>query len=70
MAKRILVVNPNSNANVTKGLDEAVEPLRLAGGPLIECATLAERAKAMTGICEARAAQARGQSAPPGGKLH
>ena len=37
---------------------------------LLECATLAERAKAMTGICEARAAQARGQSAPPGGKLH
>jgi allantoin racemase len=42
MAKRILVVNPNSNVNVTKGLDAAVEPLRLAGGPAIECTTLAE----------------------------
>ena len=42
MSKRILVVNPNSNLNVTQGLDAAVVPLRLAGGPAIECATLAE----------------------------
>jgi Asp/Glu/hydantoin racemase len=42
MAKRILVVNPNSNRNVTKGLDAAVEPMRVAGGPEIECTTLAE----------------------------
>ena len=37
---------------------------------LLECATLAERAKAMTGFCEARAAEARGNSAPPGSKPH
>ncbi|MCA3266466.1 MAG: aspartate/glutamate racemase family protein [Azospirillum sp.] len=40
MAQRILVVNPNSNANVTRGIDAAVAPLRLPGGPEIECMTL------------------------------
>ena len=39
---RILVINPNSNAAVTRGLDEALAPLRLAEGPVIECRTLAE----------------------------
>jgi allantoin racemase len=42
MAKRILVVNPNSNRNVTAGIDAAVAAMRMAGGPEIECATLAE----------------------------
>jgi Asp/Glu/hydantoin racemase len=42
MAKRILVVNPNSNRNVTAGIDAAVAPIRMAGGPEIECVTLAE----------------------------
>jgi Lon protease-like protein len=37
---------------------------------LLECATLAERAKAMTGFCEARAAAATGGGAPPGSKPH
>lgn len=39
---RILVVNPNSNEIVTKGLDEALAPLRLSGGPEIVCRTLKE----------------------------
>ena len=42
MAERILVINPNSTAAVTRGIDEAVEPLRMPGGPAIDCATLAE----------------------------
>jgi Asp/Glu/hydantoin racemase len=39
---RIRVVNPNSNEAVTRGIDEAVQPLRFDGGPEIVCATLAE----------------------------
>jgi allantoin racemase len=39
---RIRVVNPNSNEAVTRGIDEAVQPLRFDGGPEIICATLAE----------------------------
>lgn len=42
MTGRILVINPNSTAAVTAGIDAAVAPLRLAGGPEIECLTLAE----------------------------
>jgi Asp/Glu/hydantoin racemase len=42
MNARILVVNPNSSEAVTRGIDEAVEPLRMAGGPAIECMTLKE----------------------------
>ncbi len=42
MTGRILVINPNSTAAVTSGIDEALQPLRMAGGPEIECATLAE----------------------------
>jgi Asp/Glu/hydantoin racemase len=42
MPARILVINPNSTEAVTRGIDEAVEPLRMAGGPAIECMTLAE----------------------------
>jgi Asp/Glu/hydantoin racemase len=38
----ILVINPNSNPAVTAGLDAALAPLRLADGPSIRCATLAE----------------------------
>ena len=37
---RILVINPNSTETVTRGIDEAVEPLRMAGGPAIDCVTL------------------------------
>lgn len=42
MSGPILVVNPNSNPAVTKGLSEAVAPLRRSDGPAIECLTLAE----------------------------
>jgi allantoin racemase len=39
---RILVINPNSNVNVTRGLEEALKPLDFAEGPEIACTTLAE----------------------------
>jgi allantoin racemase len=39
---RILVINPNSNVTVTKGLEEALKPLDFANGPEIVCTTLAE----------------------------
>jgi allantoin racemase len=39
---RILVINPNSTEAVTRGIDQAVEPLRMPGGPAIECVTLKE----------------------------
>jgi allantoin racemase len=42
MAARILVINPNSTEAVTRGIDEAVEPLRMPGGPAIDCVTLKE----------------------------
>jgi allantoin racemase len=42
MTQRVLVVNPNSSAAVTAGIDAAVEPLRVAGGPAIECVSLKE----------------------------
>jgi Asp/Glu/hydantoin racemase len=38
--ERILVINPNSTEAVTRGIDEACAPLRMPGGPQIECATL------------------------------
>lgn len=40
--KPILVINPNSTEAVTRGIDEAMAPLRIAGGPAIECVTLKE----------------------------
>jgi allantoin racemase len=39
---RIRVVNPNSNAAVTSGIDAALEFLRFADGPEIVCSTLEE----------------------------
>jgi allantoin racemase len=42
MAQRILVINPNSTQAVTDGIDRALEPLRLPGGPEFECVTLRE----------------------------
>ena len=39
---RILVINPNSTEAVTRGIDAACEPLRMAVGPAIECVTLKE----------------------------
>ena len=42
MAKRIVVINPNSNETVTRGLDDALRPLAFEGGPEIVCRTLSE----------------------------
>ena len=42
MSATIHVVNPNSLESVTRAMDEALEPLRLAQGPRIECHTLAD----------------------------
>ena len=42
MADRIVVINPNSTQAVTDGIDRAVAPLRMSGGPAIECVTLTE----------------------------
>jgi allantoin racemase len=42
MSETIYVINPNSTASVTDGIDRACAPLRLAGGPRIECLTLPE----------------------------
>lgn len=39
---RIVVVNPNSNETVTKGLEDALAPLAFPEGPEIVCRTLAE----------------------------
>ena len=36
----VVVLNPNSTQAVTDGLSAALEPMRLPGGPPIECATL------------------------------
>jgi len=42
MSGTIYVINPNSTVAVTAGIDRACAPLRLTGGPQIECLTLAE----------------------------
>jgi allantoin racemase len=42
MAGGILVINPNSTEAVTRGIDEACAPLRMPGGPGIDCVTLKE----------------------------
>jgi len=42
MGETIFVINPNSTAAVTRGIDRACEPLRMAGAPRIECVTLAD----------------------------
>jgi Asp/Glu/hydantoin racemase len=42
MTAAIVVINPNSSEAVTAAIDRAIEPLRMAGGPAIECVTLAE----------------------------
>lgn len=42
MSRSIFVINPNSSASVTTGIDNALAPLRLTDGPKIECHTLTE----------------------------
>jgi allantoin racemase len=44
---RILVVNPNSSAACSAGIDAALAPFRLPGGPRFEVATLAEGPQAI-----------------------
>jgi Asp/Glu/hydantoin racemase len=39
---RILVINPNSNQAVTRGMADALKVLEITGGPKIECVTLEE----------------------------
>jgi len=39
---RIHVVNPNSNEEVTRSLEDALDPLRFVDGPEIVCSTLRE----------------------------
>jgi allantoin racemase len=40
--RKILVINPNSNRQVTRNFAEALQPLCFEGGPEIDCVTLAE----------------------------
>ena len=42
MSKTIFVINPNSTQAVTDAFDEALNALRLPGGPVLKCLTLAE----------------------------
>lgn len=42
MTKPIVVINPNSTEAVTEAMSAALEPLRLPGGPEIECLTNAD----------------------------
>jgi len=39
---RVVVINPNSSEVVTASIDDALDPLRTADGPVIDCLTLAE----------------------------
>lgn len=40
MGQRILIINPNSDREVTAAIDRRLEGLRFAGGPELSCATL------------------------------
>lgn len=42
MSARLLVINPNSNAEVTAAIDRAMAPLRTADAPAIDCITLTD----------------------------
>ena len=42
MRSTVFVINPNSTEAVTAGIDAAMAPLRMPGGPEIRCLTLAE----------------------------
>jgi Asp/Glu/hydantoin racemase len=46
--RRILTINPNSSAAVTAAIDDAVAPLRIAGGPEIVVVGLAEGPPSIT----------------------
>lgn len=40
MGGTIFIINPNSSEAITAGIDEAVNPLRIPGGPKIACVTV------------------------------
>jgi Asp/Glu/hydantoin racemase len=40
MPDLILVINPNSTDAVTRAIDDAMAPLRITGGPGVDCMTL------------------------------
>ena len=40
MGGTIFIINPNSSETITAGIDEAVNPLRILGGPKIACVTV------------------------------
>ena len=42
MTERILIINPNSTEAVTENISRALDCLRFAGGPTLDCITLAE----------------------------
>src|ERR1700730_18292720 len=42
MRDRILVINPNSTSSVTRTIADGMAPLRMSGGPEIDCLTLDE----------------------------
>lgn len=42
MAESIIVINPNSTTACTDAIDTAMQPLRMEGGPDIECVTMTE----------------------------
>ena len=42
MTSRILVINPNSNESVTRGIDQAMDSCRVEYGVDISCSTLAD----------------------------
>ncbi len=42
MSERILIINPNSTVAVTENISAALDCLRFAGGPTLDCITLAE----------------------------
>ena len=53
MTERIIVINPNSSQDCTDGIDAALDPLRLDGGPDIECLTLTEGPPGVETQCHA-----------------
>lgn len=52
MQKKIFVLNPNSSQVVTDGIDAAMAPLRIPGGPEIHCMTLAEGPPGIQSQCD------------------
>lgn len=52
MSGTIYVINPNSTERVTREIDVAVAPLRLTGGPAIECLTLADGPPGIQSQCD------------------